>query len=310
MSVSMVAQGLAFPEGPVALPDGDVLVVEVAAGLVTRVSPVTGEKRTVADCGGGPNGAAIGPDGKVYVCNNGGLRWRDERGFRVPAGVAEGNEGGSIQRVDLDSGKVETLYDSCDGRLLRGPNDIVFDDLGGFYFTDYGRGYERAREFGGVYYARPDGSEISEVIYPLGEPNGIGLTPSGNLVVALTPTRSIWQWELKEAGVVSNSGEILAPGGGTLVCGLPGHQPVDSLAVDSEGKIWVGTLSTGCVTVVSTTGEIVDQVMPIERDPFVTNVCFAGLELRMAYFTASGSGCLYRAEPVTPGLPLNHGYKG
>ena len=80
-----MASGLAFPEGPVALPDGSVLVVEIAAGRLTRVLP-NGELKVVAHVAGGPNGAAMGPDGLCYVCNNGGFSWRTDDGFTRPTG--------------------------------------------------------------------------------------------------------------------------------------------------------------------------------------------------------------------------------
>src|SRR5579862_5730249 len=78
-----IASGLEFPEGPVALADGSVLVVEIAGGRLTRVRP-DGALKTVARLGGGPNGAALGPDGHCYVCNNGGFSWRTDDGFTRP----------------------------------------------------------------------------------------------------------------------------------------------------------------------------------------------------------------------------------
>ena len=60
---------------------------------------------------------------------------------------------------------------------LRGPNDIVFDEHGGFWFTDHGKVRDRDRDVTGVFYARADGSFIEEVIFPLEGPNGIGLSP-------------------------------------------------------------------------------------------------------------------------------------
>ena len=78
----LVAEGLRFPEGPIALPDGDVLVVEIAAGRLTRVHP-DGSKTVVATPGGGPNGAAMGPDGKCYVCNNGGFIWTEGKHWAI-----------------------------------------------------------------------------------------------------------------------------------------------------------------------------------------------------------------------------------
>ena len=53
-----IATGLKFPEGPIALPDGDVLLVEIARGTLSRVKP-DGRVEVVAHTGGGPNGAAI-----------------------------------------------------------------------------------------------------------------------------------------------------------------------------------------------------------------------------------------------------------
>src|SRR5215212_9313767 len=122
----VVTTDLEFPEGPVALPDGDVLVVEVRGGRLTRVHP-DGTKDVVADVGGGPNGAAIGPDGAAYVVNNGGFAWMKPPEF----------SGGWVDRVDLDTGEVTRLYDTCDGERFVGPNDIVFDAEGGFWFTDF-----------------------------------------------------------------------------------------------------------------------------------------------------------------------------
>src|SRR6266436_6196430 len=148
-----ITSGLQFPEGPVALADGSVVVVEIKRGTLTRVAP-DGKQTIVATTGGGPNGAAIGPDGLVYVCNNGGFEWHDVGGLLVPGNQAHDYSGGRIQRVDLATGKVEDLYTACDGRALRGPNDIVFDASGGFWFTDHGKLRERDRDRTGVFYAR------------------------------------------------------------------------------------------------------------------------------------------------------------
>ncbi|MFI5041206.1 MAG: SMP-30/gluconolactonase/LRE family protein, partial [Acidimicrobiales bacterium] len=115
----LVGEGLAFPEGPVALADGTVLVVELLAGRLSRITPAGTE--LVAEPGGGPNGAAIGPDGAVYVCNNGGLR----------------NGGGArFERVDLATGAVERIVAQVGDHPLRAPNDLVFDRAGGDWFTD------------------------------------------------------------------------------------------------------------------------------------------------------------------------------
>ena len=89
--------------------DGSVLVVEIERGTLSRVGP-DGAIDVVAETGGGPNGAAIGPDGKCYVCNNGGFKWHyGSTGLR-PILEADNYSGGRIERVDLASGAVEVLY--------------------------------------------------------------------------------------------------------------------------------------------------------------------------------------------------------
>ena len=141
--MKLLTDQLQFPEGPIAMPDGSVLVVEIRGRSLTRVGP-EGEVRRIADCGGGPNGAALGPDGAVYVCNNGGFIFREMGGMVFPGDQPDDYMGGSIQRVDLQTGTVSTLYTHCGDVQLRGPNDIVFDSIGGFYFTDLGK--SRLRE--------------------------------------------------------------------------------------------------------------------------------------------------------------------
>ncbi len=298
-----IASGLEFPEGPIAMRDGSVILVEIKRGTLSRVTP-DGKVHVIAKTGGGPNGAAIGPDGKCYVCNDGGFEWHDLGGLTVPGNQPKDYIGGRIQRVDLSTGKVEDLYTECDGHPLRGPNDIVFDTAGGFWFTDHGKTRERDRDRTGVFYAKPDGSFIREVLFPMDGPNGVGLSPDGKrLYVAETWPCRLWTWEVTAPGQAAGM-EPFAPGGGKLLCGLPGFQLFDSLAVDSAGNVCVATLANGGITVVSADGSSVEQVpMP---DPLTTNICFGGKDLRTAYITLSGTGKLVAMEWPRPGLKLNY----
>lgn len=300
--ITEITTGLRFPEGPVAMPDGSVLVVELAGGCITRVQP-DGAKSTVAEPGGSPNGLAIGPDGAGYVCNSGGWEFHDLAGFMIPATELGPNYTfGRIERIDLDTGDVKVLYTECDGHRLIGPNDIVFDAHGGFWFTDHGRQEGRVHHVGAVFYAQPDGSEIREVIFPLDAPNGIGLSPDGTrLYVAETHTGRVYEWTVTGPGEIAHSG---APNGGSLLCGLPGMQLFDSLGVDGDGNVVVATLVTGALTVISPSGEVLDQVLT--GDPMTTNVCWGGDDLRTAYVTASGTGRLLSTQWPRPGLRLAH----
>ncbi len=287
--------------------DGSVLLVEIERGTLSRVAP-DGAVEVVADCGGGPNGAAMGPDGAIYVCNNGGFTWRHVDGMLLPGVQADDYSGGSIQRVDLATGSVETLYTECDGWPLKGPNDIVFDRHGGFYFSDLGKGREREFDRGGIYYANPDGSSIRTVVRPLITPNGVGLSPAEDrLYFAETMTGRVRYWNLSAPGVVTIDGPQLASSAGTpstLLGVVPGDGRVDSLAVDSEGNVCVATLGTGAITAFSPDGEL-RAIVAVPGDPMVTNICFGGDELRTAYITASAYGTLQAHEWHCPGHPLN-----
>ena len=284
--MTLIGEGLQFPEGPIWLKDGRVLVVEIKTGTLATVSP-DGTVERVATTGGGPNGAAVGPDGKVYVCNNGGFEWAEVDGMAIPGPQPENYIGGRIQRVDTDTGEVEDLYTECGGNPLRGPNDIVFDDQGGFYFTDLGKSRARDVDKGGIYYAKADGSSIVNVVYGTDHANGIGLSPDGRTIYAAeTLTGRLWAWDIEEPGKVKPSTTPYAPG--RLHFDFPGWQLLDSLAVDSEGNVCVATLVVGAISVISPKGEMVDQIKVPKYDVFVTNICFGGPDLKTAYITASG----------------------
>ena len=300
-----IATGLRFPEGPVAMSDGSVIVTEIDAGKITRVSP-DGSKDLVAETGGGPNGAAVGPDGKLYVCNNGNaFDYIDMDGLLLPRQPPSNYEGGRIERVDVESGAVEVLYSECDGRPLRAPNDIVFDAQGGFWFTDHGLREERTNDRTGVFYALPDGSEVREVVHPLDAPNGVGLSPDGSrLYVAETYTACVWWWPISAPGVVEPPPGLL-PHDGQLLARLPGFQFLDSLGVDGDGNVCVATLGSGGITSLSPEdGSVVEFVET--GDLLTTNICFGGEGLRTAYITLSGTGRLAQTDWPRAGLELAH----
>ena len=197
----VIATGLQFPEGPVVMSDGSIVVVEVKRGTISRIDPTDGSIDVVARPGGGPNGAAVGPDGALYVCNNGGFTWGEARGLTIPGLVPDDYSSGRIERIDIHTGKVEVLYAEVDGEPLKGPNDLMFDSTGGFWFTDHGKTRARTRDRGGLYYGRADGSLVQEVAFPLDGPNGVGLSPQQDRVyVAETHQGSILYWERSGPG--------------------------------------------------------------------------------------------------------------
>ena len=299
-----MASGLEFPEGPIAMADGSVLLVEIARGTLSRVTP-DGQVTVVAETGGGPNGAAMGPDGHVWITNNGGFEWNRAGGRLLPAGQALDYQSGSIQRVNIETGAVETVYTECDGIALKGPNDIVFDDAGGFWFSDLGKNREFDRDLGALYYATVDGSQISRAVFPIpGGANGVGLSPDGGRVyIAETPTGRLFGWEIAEPGVLA--GDNAAAGFNAFIANAGGYTLFDSLAVEESGKVCVATIGPGGVTVIDPDTGAVEHVA-VGDDPLTTNICFGGPEMRTAYITLSTTGRLISCEWPRPGLRLNH----
>jgi gluconolactonase len=299
MDIELVAEGLLFPEGPIAMADGSVVLVEIKRQTLTRVLP-DGRKEVIAELGGGPNGAAVGPDGAVYVANNGGFEWIEAE-LLTPHGTPADYVTGSIQRVDLATGAVTTVYDACDGRPLRGPNDLVFDKSGGFWFTDLGKSDGDRMHMGHLLYARPDGSLIRRVREGMITPNGVGLSPDQKTVyVAETHTSRVWGFDIAAPGEISAPADMWTPG--RVLGPLPGYQMLDSLAVEASGKVCCATLVNGGITAFDPAGGFEHYPFP---DPLITNICFGGPDMQTAWVTASGTGKLYRCRWPRPGLKLN-----
>jgi gluconolactonase len=299
----IVTEGLRFPEGPVAIPDGSIILTEIEAGRITRVAP-DGTKSTVATPGGGPNGLALGPDGKLYCCNNGGFNWNENGGYLAPHGISSDYSGGRIERIDIATGAVEILYESGDfGCVLRGPNDIVFDDQGGFWFTDHGKvDYaKRAHDIVGIFYAKADGSFLEEVIFPSNNPNGVGLSPDGkSLYAAETYTCRLMKFNIIAPGKVAVDA---GPGGPGIPLYRPaGYKFFDSLAMEANGNVCVATIGESGISVVSPAGELVEFVAT--DDIFTTNICFGGADMMDAWICLSGTGRLAKTRWARPGLKL------
>lgn len=298
----LVTEGLGFPEGPVVRPDGSVIVCEIKNRCLTSVAP-DGGKTVLVTLSGAPNGAAVGKDGALYICNNGdGFAWGDPGGWTQPVGGNPAFSGGRIERVDIETFAVTELYRSIDGQPLLMPNDIVVDRDGGLWFTDHGMREARAFLHGGLYYGRPDGSFACEVAYPITTANGVGLSPDEKTVyVAETETGRLYSYDITGPGQIAPLDP--ATPGQSVLAQVKGFKRYDSLAVEACGNIAVAGLTPGCITVISPQGDEVETVeMP---DPFSTNIAFGGPDMKTAYITLSGSGRLIAMDWPRAGLTPN-----
>jgi gluconolactonase len=282
--MEIIAEGLAFPEGPVVMADGSVIVVEIVGKRVTRCW--NGRKEVICEIGGGPNGAAIGPDGALYVCNNGGMD-----GAKMASAHGPGSEG-RIERIDLATGKFERVYDACDGIKLEGPNDLVFDAERRLWFTDLGKTHSGIRTASGLFTCLPDGSSITAIDRHPVSYNGIGLSPDGSTVYcADTHQARLYRYARK-----------VEPQRPTWVATAPGHVSFDSLAVTAAGNICVATLREGGITTITPDGKTSKRDFD---DRYVTNIAFGGPDMQDAWITFSTKGLLIKTRWDEPGLRLH-----
>jgi gluconolactonase len=196
------------------------------------------------------------------------------------------------------------LYTECNGVALKGPNDIVFDKNGNFWFTDLGKVRKRNMDRGAIYWAKSDGSEIKEVIQPFMTPNGIGLSPDEQtLYVAETEGGKLYSYKIINEGQVEKITFPESINGGKLLNIEGGIKRFDSLALEENGNICVATLINGGISVISPEGNLVEFVK--FDDPYITNICFGSQNLKTAYITASFEGLLLEVDWNRQGLPLN-----
>ena len=300
MQFDIIAEGLAFPEGPVWMEDGSIILVEIAKGCITRIWG-DGKTEVIATPGGGPNGAAIGPDGALWVCNNGGFIYHQRDGLLIPGNCPDDYSGGRIERIDLSTGKVNRVLDTVGGHPLKGPNDLVFDRSGNLYFTDHGKTYSRHRDFGGLFFLANGASEAIELDHHHTSPNGVGLSPDEQTVyMADTMTARLWAFDLTSPGDIKRASPFNK---GRVVATMPELQYFDSLAVAASGNVCIATILNGGITTITPDGAHSHIAFP---DPFVTNICFGEPGLEEAWVTLSGTGKLAKCTWPEPGLKLNY----
>lgn len=338
----LIAEGLEYPESPVYLPGGDILLVEIKGERLSRVSP-DGKRSTIVDLPGGPNGCAFGPGGYVFVANNGGFDWETivlgKQTLSIGMGLPKTYTGGKIERVNLDTGDVDTVYSDCgEGYVplgtppvrtkvpfdpplpLRGPDDLVFDEKGNLWIPDFGKMdlVNRKADITGIFFAKADGSAIEQTLFPLASPNGIALSPDGTRVyTTLTYARQVNYWKLEEPGtskIKLNPGTI--DGAYCLTAKLPGQSILDSMAVDSDGNVYVATmlpegntpLANGGITIISPDGKTLENIeiaIPDHLSPLPSSLCFGGPDMKTLYVTCGAAGLLARVRVNVAGHPLH-----
>lgn len=288
------AVGLDFPEGPAFDRVGNLFVVNIKGGTVSRITPdgrvstfVTtyddgafsvGSQATALDRASrrqqllGPNGAKFHANGDLYVC---------EAGRKEILAIAP-------------DGTIRSVADSCDGQRFRGPNDMVFDAEGGFYFTDP-RDSDADRPIGAIYHVSAGGA-VRRVLDGLAFPNGIALSADKRTLFfgetryqrvsccqvrgdgSLGPYQTFCQWPYRH---------------------LQDEQGPDGMAFGADGNLYATCYGQACVYVMAPTGDVLAELPAGGLNP--TNVAFWGESL---YVTETETNTVQRLDIGVRGQAL------
>jgi len=277
----VVADGVAFGEGPIWTTDDRLIVTSVADGWLFEIDDHKGTARPWAETGGGPNGAFACADGSVLVTQNGGTDFHRLGLFldREPVHVTPG-----LQLVSPDGSAAPYLID----RDMLAPNDLAVGPDGALYFTDPGHFDPKGPRRGRIIRYERDGS-WQIVADQFRFCNGIAFTADGEMIVV--EKRGLYRVDPSD-GAREPIIEDLGPGGG------------DGFCLDVEGNFYVASTSAHCVIVVSPEGVEVDR-LELEGEGIVTNCCFGGPDRRTLYATEAVPGRVVAWDDLpVPGLPL------
>ncbi len=303
--LTQITTGLQFPEGPVALDDGGVLVVELARGALSRVHP-DGRIDLVADCGGSPEWCRLRArrPGVSSATTVGSSRSPTSRESAATHARSRRTSGGMIQAVDLDTGDVETLYTECDGRSAHRTKRL---GLRRRRWLLLHRSRCRGRQHrlawgalrqGGRFVHRGAGATV--LSRPMAS---VCRRTAGTSTSPRRTTASCSSGRLSRPARSSTSVAADGPHGGRLLHKAPDGQLFDSLAVDAEGWVNVATLVNGGITSVSPSGtEVIHTPVPDVRSPPTSALVVTGWVRRSSPRRPAGS--LYRTPWARNGLDL------
>ena len=191
------------------------------------------------------------------------------------------------------------LPTECEGKPLKGPNDLTLDPEGGFYFTDP-EGTGISNPIGTVHYVDPEGT-THLVAGGLAYPNGIVLTsnrkPAAGGGKSEEPHPAL-------RGALAGQGRSDAG-----VC-RSAHQSEgdqidnqpDGICLDAAGNLYVAHYGMRQVQVLDPEGKL------IRRYPggnlTTSNCAFGGPGLDQLFVTGGTPGALFRLDLGVPGLDI------
>jgi gluconolactonase len=282
-------EGLMNPEGPVLLPNGDWLVVEMAPkrGCVTRVA-ADGSGRTPIAQTGRPNGLAVDKDGTIWV--------------------AESKNPPSLLKMSQD-GSFEVYMTGPDDDPFLFSNDLVFGPDGTLWMTDsgvletdwrpYRNGQTEAPTIDGkVWRIDLEAKTATKIDSGIQFANGIAYGPDGYLYANETLSGDIFKYDLSK-DQPKREWFANAFGEGEMEhhkCG------VDGMAFDDQGLLYVTVIGFADVAVYHLDGSLVRRIPLIGKRP--TNVAFGAKGEKRIYVTEQEIGQIEAYDVDADGMEL------
>lgn len=300
---SVLLKDLEHPEGAATSPDGR-LYLSNALGVI-GVLEADGALRQIGKPLA-PTGVAVDARGRVLVANMGLLT----------------KQPGPLQRVDIQSGKVETLVDALEGRQLAASNCPAAARDGYVYCSHSSWGpvanIGTTDPAGFIYMVRPDG-KASIVARSLRGVNGLCLDREERwLYGALTAEGRIRRWRRQPDGTLTDP-EDYGPVLGKVV---PNHMVADiralsanervdlgycdGTAFDMDGNLWITLPFSNKIVAITPSGKLVEIIHDPEgqRISMPTNLCWGGADRRDLYVVSRGNSTIVKARTKAVGLPL------
>ncbi len=274
--VKLLASGFRFPEGPDVDRAGNVYLVNLANGIINRVSP-SGEVSVFVDTGGSNQALRFDTQGNLYVCHN---------------------EPGRTGILKVDPAKnISVVTTTSDGKPILRTNDLTWGPQGRLYFTAPDSSF--IQPAGMVHYIDTDGATkvfASGLVFA----NGLAASPD-KAYLYVGEERSaknlgtLWRFKLNPDGSADKAGkEVFYQFSGRRF-------GFDGMKFDVNGNLWVAMFSEAELWCFSPEGKKIDSIPVPGRNP--TNLIFAGPDRQTAYVTVEEgrNGKLFRVRMPVAG---------
>lgn len=268
-TVSRLATGFSFTEGPVFDNNGGILFTDISRSDIVRYDIAQGTTEIVDGNSGGANGLYFNADGNL---------------------ISMDGQRRQVSKRQVDDMRVveSVLADEWNSLRFNNPNDLVIASDGGIYFTDPDYG-NRNSQPEAAYYINPAG-ELSQIISGFRRPNGIMLSPNEDtLYLAVEAETRIMAYDIGDDGLPTNEREFAltnTDSNGVVVPSISNGP--DGMTVDAAGNLYAAVQDA--VWAWSPSGERLFE-LDVPENP--TNVVFGG-DGSTLYITARTS--LYSVE--------------